>query len=126
MADSQAQVNTSGNKDDFRKFVEVEVLKIIQQLAEKGDTPKERIQAIAHTTLELVKPEMTLQEMYQNAVKLDDQYSELSPVVYKLMKEYEEKYSQKAIEMVSHLIKNGQYNEAQDMVKKVLMFKITN
>lgn len=114
----------TSTRDDFRKFIEVEVLKIIEQLAVAGATPKERVQEIAQTTLDTIKPEMTLEELYQSAVKLDDKYSELSPVVYKVMKEYEEKYEKKAIEYVSHLIKNGKYNQAQDVVKKVLMFKI--
>lgn len=125
MSDAHTALNQQETKrEEFRKFVEVEVLKIIKQLAEDGKTPQERIQLIAKATLELIKPEMTLEDMYRNATKLDDTYSELAPVVYKVMKEYEEKYEKKAIEYVSHLVKNGQYNEAQDMVKKILMFKI--
>lgn len=112
--------------DEFQKYIEVEVLKIIKELAEKGQTSKERIQEIARLTLTLIHPGMSLQELYQNAVKLDDQHSELCPVVFRIMKEYEEKYSQKAISSVSHLIKTGKYIEAQEMVKKILQFKIMN
>lgn len=112
--------------EEFQKYIEVEVLKIIKELAEKGQTNKERIQEIARLTLTLIHPGMSLQELYQNAVKLDDQYNELCPVVFRIMKEYEEKYSQKAIASVSNLIKLGKYTEAQEMVKKVLEFKAMN
>lgn len=109
---------------DFCRFIEVEVLKIIKQLAQKGNTPQERIQAMAKLTLDLIQPGMSLEELYQNAVELDDQYPELAPVVFAVMKEYEEKYEKKALEQVSQLVKSGQYDQAQKMVKKVLQFKI--
>lgn len=112
--------------EEFRKFIEVEVLKIIKDLAEKGKTPKEKIQSLAQLTLDLIKPGMSLEELYLNAVKLDDANSELAPVVFQVMKEYEEKYEKKAIDQVSQLVKLGQYDQAQEIIKKVLQFKITN
>lgn len=112
--------------DDFRKIIEVEVLKIIKDLAEKGQTPKERLQELAQLTLDLIKPGMSLEELYGSAVKLDDTHSELAPVVFKVMKEYEETYEKKALSSVSELVKSGNFDQAQDMVKKVLKFKISN
>lgn len=112
--------------DDFRKFIEVEVLKIIRSLAEKGETPKEKVQSMAQTTIHLIQQDMTLEEMYINAVKLDDNFPELAPVVFSLMKEYEQKYERRAVSHVSQLVHEGKYDEAQEMVKKVLKFKISN
>ncbi len=112
--------------EQFRKFIEVEVLKIIKDLAEKGKTPKERVQGIAKRTLELIKPGMTLEELYQNAVKLDDFHAELAPVVFAVMKQYEQKYEKRAIEQVSAFVRSGKYDEAQELVKKVLEFKMGN
>jgi len=113
-------------QDDFRKLIEIEVLKTIKKLAEEGNITKEKIQAIAKNTLDLIQEGMTLEELYRNAVKLDDNFPELSPVVFTIMKEYEEKYEKKALTQVSDLIKTGHYDEAQDMVKKVLAFKVFN
>jgi hypothetical protein len=110
----------------FRKFIEVEVLKIIKKLAEEGNTPKEKIQAIAKLTLTLIRKDMSIDELYRNSVKIDDNFMELSPVVFAVMKEYEEKYAKKALNQVSELVRNGQYDEAQNMVKKVLEFKVFN
>jgi hypothetical protein len=111
-------------EDHFRKFVEGEVLKVIKGLAETADVSNEKIQAIAKYTLEMIQPGMSLEQLYLNAIKLDDTYTELCPIVAKVMNQYEEKYSKKALTHVSRLIKDGQYDAAQDMVKKVLMFKI--
>lgn len=111
-------------EEGFRKFIETEVLKIIKNLAEKGETPQERIQAIARITLDRIKPGMTIDELYINAIKLDDDYSELGPIVITIMRNYEENFARKAIHGVSQMIKKGDYDGAQDMVKKVLMFKI--
>lgn len=115
---------TTANGDDFRKFIETEVLRIIKDLADKKETANERIQAIARVTLEHIKPGMSIEALYAEAVKLDDFYTELSPLVFKLMKEYEDKYEKKAISQVSDMIKQGNYDGAEEMVKKVLLFKI--
>lgn len=115
-----------GQAQEFRKYIETEVLKIIKALAEKGETTKERIQEIAKITLELIKPTMTLEELYQNAVKLDDNFSELAPVVMQIMKEYEEKHEKKVLEQVTQLVRNREYDQAEEAVKKVLQFKIQN
>lgn len=123
MSDS---IGTKNQADIFRKFIESGVLEIIKNLSEKGNVTADRIQSIAQLTLDLIKPEMNLEELYRSAVKLDDQCAELSPLVFKVMKEYEEKHEKTALAEVSHLIKAGQYDQAQDMVKKVLMFKVQN
>jgi hypothetical protein len=121
----QAQLSQAFVKaEEFRKIIEVEVLRIIKELAEKGETPREKIQDIASTTLSFIQPGMNLEKLFTNAVKLDDKYSELAPVVVKIMRIYEDEYEQKALEQVSALVKHRQFNEANDLIKKVLMFKV--
>lgn len=110
--------------EDFCKFIETEVLTIIKDLAAAGTTPSERIQEMAKLTLSLINPQMSLEELYQNTVKLDDTYSELAPVVFMVMKEYEQKYAKSTLQEVSGLVKTKQYDQATDMVKKVLDYKI--
>ena len=123
MNSSKSTLNSS-NPEEFRKFIEIEVLKIIKKLAEEGKTPKDKVRNISQLTLDLIKPGMTMEQLYQGAVKLDNTYSELAPVVSMVMKEYEEKYEKKAIEYVSQLIKSKDYDQAQNMVQKVLQFKM--
>ena len=112
--------------EELREFIEREVLIIIKDLAKVEGMTKEKIQSIARRTLELIRPGMNLEELYSNAVKLDDNYMELAPVVVKVMREYEQKYEKKALEQVTQLIKSKQFDQAQEMVKKVLAFKINN
>ena len=114
------------NAEEFQKYIEKEVLTIIKALAEKGETTQERIQEIAQRTLSLIKPGMTVEELYVGATKLDDAHSELSPLVITIMREYENKYAMKAIDSVSALIKKGYYDQAESMVKKVLLCKGMN
>jgi hypothetical protein len=112
--------------NELQEFIETEVLKVIDELTKREDVTKEKIQGIAKITIELIKPGMKLDELYQNAVKLDDNCSELSPVVVLIMREYEEKYAKKALTQVSQLIKSKKYDEAQNVVKKILQYKIAN
>jgi len=126
---SQTGVNFTpilNQSEGFRKYIEIETLKIIKKLAEEGKTDKERIQAIAQRTLDLIKPGMNLEELYQNAVKLDDNFSELAPLVFVIMRQYEEKYEKKALEQVTQFVRNRQFDQAETAVKKVLAFKINN
>jgi len=115
----------SEKAEQFRKYIESEVLKVMQRLVEGKTVKSEYIKEMARETLLLIKPHMTMEELYTNAVKLDDHFTELAPVVFKIMKKYEEEYSMKAIGSVSSLIKSGHYDDAQNMVKKVLLFKST-
>lgn len=112
--------------EELRELIEREVLKVIKQLSEIEGTTKEKIQEIARKTLELIRPGMKIDELYQNAVKLDDTCSELAPVVVILMREYEEKYAKKALTQVSQLVKDRQFDEAESVIKKVLQYKIVS
>ena len=116
------QINLE-NPTEFRQFIEREVLRVIKTLAESGKTSKERIQEIAKHTLNLIIPGLTLEQLYQNSCKLDDAFAELAPVVYQVMRYYEQRYEKKAVEQVSILIKSGKFEDAQNIIKKVLLFK---
>jgi len=55
-------------------------------LAESKTTTSDRIKEIARETLLLIKPNMALENLYANAVKLDDRFTELAPLVFNIMK----------------------------------------
>ncbi|MFA6532407.1 MAG: hypothetical protein WCT22_00240 [Patescibacteria group bacterium] len=110
--------------EELRQFIEKEVLKIIEKLLDDDTSTKEKLQGIARKTLELIRPGMPIDELYQNTVKLDDDYSDLAPVVIIVMREYETKYARKALTEVSNLIKTKKFDQAQELVKKVLEYKI--
>ena len=111
--------------EELRQFIEKEVLNIIQKLMDKNETTKEKLQEIARNTLTLIRPGLPIDELYQNTVKLDDNCSELAPVVIVVMREYETKYARKALAEVGNLIKTKKFDQAQELVKKVLEYKIS-
>ena len=112
--------------DKFRQFIEGEVLKILKKLAQDPTATREELQAISQPALDLIQPGMTIEELYRSAVKLDDLHPILAPVVLAIMEAYEKHFEHRAIDQVSSLIKTGNYDDAQNMVKKVLEFKISN
>ncbi len=109
--------------EKFREYIEREVLGVIKELLEKPETNQKRIQEIAKHTLQLLALGTAIDELYRLAIKLDDDFPELRPVVIKLMNEYEAKYNRKAVDQVSSLIKEGKYDDAQNVMLKVLQFK---
>ena len=114
------------DQNGFRNFIEKEAMQTILSLLEKGTIDEDKAGKLSQLTLDLIVPGMTVEELYLNGVKLDDNNSEMAPVVYKIMKIYEEKFEKKAIEQVSAMVKNKQFGQAEDLVKKVLQFKMTN
>lgn len=114
------------DQDGFRKFIEYEAATTIISLLEKGMIDQPKSEKLSQLTLDLITPGMTVEELYLNGVKLDDHDPELAPVVYKIMKIYEEKFEKKALSQVSAMVKNKQYAHAEDLVKKVLQFKMSN
>ncbi|MFA6081109.1 MAG: hypothetical protein WC741_01750 [Patescibacteria group bacterium] len=125
MDDGKFDLNIN-DQDGFRKFIEYEAASIIIDLLEKGTIDEEKAGRLSQLTLDLIVPGMTVEELYLSGVKLDDHNPELAPVVYKIMKIYEEKFEKKALAQVSSMVKNKQFGQAQDLVKKVLQFKMNN
>lgn len=109
--------------EQFREYIEREVLTVIKSLLNNPEIDQKRIQEIARHTLQLLALGTAIDELYRLAIKLDENYPELRPVVIKLMNEYEQKYNKKAVDHVSALIKEGKYDDAQNAMLKVLQFK---
>jgi len=116
-------MNNNDKRAVFRQFIEKECLEIVRKLLKDNKVSKKRIQEIAKYVLSVVKPEMTMDQLYKAVVKFDDNYPELTPVVFNVMKEYEEKHEKKAVELVGKLVREKKFDQAQDMVKRVLEFK---
>ncbi len=125
MADEKFILDVN-DQDGFRKFIEYEAATLIISLLEKGSVDEDKAGKLSQLTLDLIIPGMTVEELYLSGVKLDDHDPELAPVVYKIMKIYEEKFEKKAIAQVSVMVKNKQFGQAQDLVKKILQFKMGN
>ena len=91
MVDNKFDLNIK-DQDGFRKFIEYEAATLIISLLEKGSVDEDKAGKLSQITLDLIIPGMTVEELYLSGVKLDDHDPELAPVVYKIMKIYEEKF----------------------------------
>ena len=108
----------------FRRFIETEVLRILKDLSSNPETDPTLIQEIAAFTLDRIKPEMKVQELFDSAIALDDKYSQLAPVTASVLREYEETYEHPAIDHVEALLKQGNYDKAEALMTRVLSFKM--
>jgi len=72
--------------EEYRKSIEVAVLVVIRDLASQGQASEERLRGMARRTLALIEPGMSIMELYQRGVQLDEGYPELGPVVEKIRK----------------------------------------
>lgn len=110
--------------DDLRQDVELKVVELIKQKLADGAMTEERSQAIAQHVLDTIKPGMDFHELYQAIFKLDDQFPELSPIVLPIIRDYDKHVMQKIRNTVSTFIKQGKYQEAEDLAKRAIAGKL--
>lgn len=112
--------STCMTADDVRQKLEEQVVELIQKKLADGSLTEERAQAMSKATLEILRPGMSFDELYKAVPKLDDQYQELAPIVLPIVREYEERVVSQAQKGVSELIRQGQYDAAVKLSKKVV------
>ncbi len=106
--------------DDLRQDVELKVVELIKQKLSDGTMTEERSQKIAQLVLDTLKPGMSFDELYKAIFKLDDMYTELSPVVLPIIRDYDTNVTKKIQAAVQQLIKQGQYAEAEKLAQKAI------
>ena len=106
--------------DEIRERIEAQVVDIIKLKVENEEMTEERAQQLAQRVLELLKPGMSLEELYKALPKLDDNFSEASPIIVPYLRDYEEGVTKKAAVQVRDLIISGHYKEAQDLANRVI------
>ena len=106
--------------DDLRQDVELKVVELIKQKLADGTMTEERSQAVAQLVLDSLKPDMSFDELYKAIFKLDNMYTELSPVVLPIIRDYDKNVTQKIQAAVQELIKQGHYEEAEKLAQKAV------
>jgi hypothetical protein len=106
--------------DDIREQIEASIVDLIKTKVENEEMSDERAQQIAARVLELLKPGMSLEELYRALPHLDDDFSEVGHIIVPYMKDYEMGVTKHAIGQVQDLIKTGRYKEAQDLADRVI------
>jgi hypothetical protein len=106
--------------DGLRQQVEYQVLELIKQGMLSGAITEERAQILSQMVLETIRPGMNFEQLYRGIAKLDDNAPELSSVVLPFMREYETHVTQEATKNVQELIRQGQFDAASKLAKKVV------
>ncbi len=106
--------------DDVRQNIELKVVEMLKQRVEEGTITEERSQQVAQRVLELLRPEMSMEELMKAIPTLDDNATELSIIILPYLRQYEEMVRRKATRQVAELIKVGQYDAATKLSKQVI------
>ncbi len=106
--------------DELRQRIEQQIVELVQTKLADGTLSEERSQAISALALELLRPGMSLDELYKAVPKLDDSFQELAPIVLPIVRDYEDHVVSQARKGVADLIKQGQYDAAVKLGQKVV------
>ncbi|MBI2330482.1 hypothetical protein HYU94_03750 [Candidatus Daviesbacteria bacterium] len=105
--------------EEYRKKLELDILKIIEEKLISGEMDIARAQAIARMVLQKLHPPLTLEQIYQIAPTLDDHFAELAQAVLPVIKDHREE-AEKIVEAHAvKLINSGKFNEASSVMKQI-------
>lgn len=104
--------------ENYRKKLELDILKIIEEKLTKGEMKPERAQAIARMVLDKLHPPLTLEQIYRIAPTLDDHFTELAQAVLPIIKDYRIEVEKIVSQHAVRLIKSGKFNEAGSMMQQ--------
>lgn len=104
--------------EEYRKKIELDILKIIEEKLTNGQMDVERAKAIARMVLDKLHPPLTLEQIYKIAPTLDDEFTELAAAIALVLKDHEEEIKKIVTEHAQMLIQSGKINEATQILKK--------
>jgi len=104
--------------EEYRKKIEQDILKILEEKLISGQMDAKRAQAIARMVLDKLYPPLTLEQIYAIAPTLDDEFSELSRAVLPVINEHDEKVRSIVVQHVEKLIGSGKVDEAYKELKE--------
>jgi len=105
--------------DELREEIELQIVELLKEKLETGEVTEERAAQISEKALTILQPSMSLEELYKAVPTLDDSMPELATVVLPFVRQYEENVTGQGLESVRELIKQGQYDAAAKLGKKV-------
>lgn len=106
--------------EEYRKKIELEVLKIIEQKLKARQMNAERAREIARYVLQALHPRMDINQIHAVVQNFDDHFPELIPIVIKVSNDYEEKVKEVVGEHVGNLLKQNKIAEASKLLNKAL------
>lgn len=104
--------------EEYRKKIELDILKIIEEKLANGQMDTDRAKAIARMVLNKLHPPLTLEQIYQIVPTLDDHFAELAQAVIPVISEHEQRISKIVSQHAEKLIKMGKIDEASIILKQ--------
>jgi hypothetical protein len=116
----------NSNKIPLYINIEREVAKLLLDKLKNGEMTIERATQIARFVLKTLPKNLSEEKLSEVVPKLDDEFIELSGVVYKYMLTYEEEYKPLVLEEVNDLVVHKHFEEANQLMKKYFKKKLQN
>jgi len=101
----------------YRKKIESDILKIIEEKLKNGQMDAVRAKEIARMLLDRLHPPLTLEQIYTIVPTLDDNFNELISVTLPVMQEHDEKVRMIVTSHAEELIKSGRLDESLQILK---------
>ena len=106
----------SKNETSLLQELEKEIAELLVNKLEHLDISLDRAAQIAKFTLKSLPQGLSDEEVRAMVPKLDDEYYELSDIVYKHMKDYEEKYKSVVLDEAGDLVSHKHFDEAKQLL----------
>jgi len=104
--------------EEYRKKLEIDILKIMEEKLIAGEMDADRARLIARMVLDKLHPPLTLEQIHQIAPTLDDEFAELTKAVLPVLQDHEEEVKRIVTEHAEKLIKQGKFDEATLVLKQ--------
>lgn len=108
------------DSEEYRKKIEEEILKIIEEKLKAGQMNADRAREIARYILDTLKPQMTFDQIYSVVQNFDDHFPELVAVVTPVVNHYEDTVKKIVSEHAGKLIQQGKVVEATNLMQKAI------
>lgn len=106
------------DSEEYRKKVELDILRVIEEKLQKGQMDVQRAKAIARMVLDKLHPPLSLEYIYQIVPTLDDHFAELSKAVLPVIKDHDNELKNIIAVHAEKLIEQGKFDEATKVLKQ--------
>lgn len=108
------------NSEDYRKKIEEDILRTIEERLVSQQMDAERAKQIARLILDSLHPQMTFNQIHEVVQKFDDYFPELATVVAGVNHDYDDQVRQVVSDYAGKLIAQGKTNEAITTIHQAL------
>lgn len=110
--------------EEYRKKLELDILKVMEEKLQNGEMDADRAKAIARMVLDKLHPPLTLEQIHKIAPTLDDEFAELAKAVLPVLQDHEEEVKGIVTKHAESLIQQGKFDEATAVLKQATQPKV--